>query len=120
MLAGYAVVAVEDGIDALRRVEGDPPSLVVLDIGLPRLSGLDVQQELAAHDDTRDIPIVVVTGDTSELNADDFDCILKKPVTEEALIDAVKNCLERTRRSHKAPDAPVSFPWSPMSFRRDQ
>src|SRR5258706_15561940 len=61
MMAGYKVVAVEDGVDALRHVEADPPQAVVLDIELPRLGGLDVQREIAAHAETRDIPIVVVT-----------------------------------------------------------
>lgn len=46
--AGYAVVAVEDGIDALRRVERARPEAVVLDLDLPRLSGRDVQKELKA------------------------------------------------------------------------
>lgn len=59
---GYAVVAVEDGVDALRYVDGQIPSLIVLDLALPRLGGRDVQRELASRAETRDIPIVVVTG----------------------------------------------------------
>ena len=70
MISGYTVVAVEDGIDALRHVETDAPDLVILDIELPRLSGRDVQQKLAAHAATRNIPIVVVTGsETAALTA---------------------------------------------------
>ena len=59
--AGFSVVAVEDGIDALRYMDGHTPNLVVLDLGLPRLGGEDVRRELASRPDTRDIPIVVVT-----------------------------------------------------------
>ncbi len=95
---GYAVVAVEDGIDALRRVERHPPEAVVLDLGLPRLNGRDVQRELRAGPDTQHIPIVVVSGnDTSDLDPADFACVLKKPVGPDALIDAVQNCLRRRR-----------------------
>jgi DNA-binding response OmpR family regulator len=99
MISGYAVVAVEDGIDALRRIESDPPDLVILDIELPRLSGRDVQSELAAHAATRNIPIVVVTGsDTRALDPRGFYCILRKPVTPESLVAVVDDCLRAAQR----------------------
>ena len=94
--AGYAVVAVEDGIDALRRIEHDPPDAVVLDLSLPRLNGRDVYHELKAGPETQHIPVVVVSGmDTSDLNPKDFACVLKKPIDADALILAVKKCLRR-------------------------
>jgi CheY-like chemotaxis protein len=97
--AGYAVVAVADGLDALRRVERDRPDAVVLDLGLPRLGGRDVQKELRSAPDTMHIPIVVVSGsDTSDLEPDDFACVLNKPVDAEALVLAVENSLRRRRR----------------------
>ena len=98
--AGYAVVAVEDGIDALRRVERARPEAVVLDLGLPRLSGRDVQQELKAGCHTRHIPIVVVSGtDTSDLDPADFACVLTKPIIADPLIAAVQNCLRGAKGS---------------------
>ena len=97
--AGYAVVAVADGLDALRRVEHEPPDAVVLDLGLPRLGGRDVQKELRSSPATRYIPIVVVSGsDTSDLALDDFASVLNKPVSGDALVLAVQNCLRRRRR----------------------
>lgn len=97
--AGYAVVAVEDGLDALRRVERGRPDAVVLDLGLPKLGGRDVHRELKARPDTQHIPIIVVSGhDTSDLNPRDFACILTKPASVDALIDAVQNCIRRSRR----------------------
>jgi CheY-like chemotaxis protein len=93
-LEGYAVVTAEDGIDALQRIEEQPVGAVVLDLGLPRLRGEDVGRDIASRPALRGIPVVVVTGsDTSNLNLDDFACVLTKPVTAEALIRAVKNCL---------------------------
>jgi two-component system response regulator MprA len=93
-LEGYAVVTAEDGLDALQRMEEQTVGAIVLDLGLPRLRGEDVGREIAAHPALRDIPIVVVTGsDTTSLNLDDFACVLTKPVTAEALIRAVRNCL---------------------------
>lgn len=92
--SGYAVVAVEDGIDALRRVERGRPDAVILDLGLPRLNGRDVQRELKSSPDTRDIPIVVVSGtDTSDLDPADFACVMHKPINADALIRAVQKCV---------------------------
>lgn len=92
--AGYAVVAVEDGMDALRQVETQRPDAVVLDLQLPRLSGLDVRRELASRHETASIPVVVVTGsDTRELDETDFACVLKKPIHPELLVYAIENCV---------------------------
>lgn len=97
MVAGYTVVAVEDGIDALRRIEAEPPNLVVLDMALPRLGGREVQSELKSRPDTSHIPIVVVSGtDTRNLSPRDFDCVLRKPITFDALLEAVEDCLRRS------------------------
>ena len=94
--AGYSVVAVEDGVDALRRVEDETPSAVVLDLGLPRLNGRDVHRELQARPGTREIPVVVVSGtDTSDLNPADFASVLSKPVLPEAIVLAVERSLRR-------------------------
>lgn len=94
--AGFRVIAVEDGVDALRIVESDRPALVVLDLGLPRLNGRDVQRELAARAETRHIPIVVVTGtNPSGLGPADVACVLRKPVDPEALAASVIACLAR-------------------------
>jgi CheY-like chemotaxis protein len=96
-LAGYAAVSADDGIEALRRIDADPPDLVVLDMGLPRLGGSDVQREIASNVATRDIPIVVVTGDARGLNSADFACIIQKPVDLDALVRAVERCLRVAR-----------------------
>ena len=94
--AGHVVVAVEDGTDALRQIEQAVPALVVLDLALPRLGGHDVYRELKARPDTRDIPIVVVTGtDLSEAEATDFSYVLRKPCDSDRLVSAVELCLRR-------------------------
>ena len=92
--AGFAVVAVEDGLGALRHVESAKPRAVVLDLDLPRVGGRDVQRELSARRDTQQIPILVVSGtDTEDLNPEDFACILRKPVSADELVSAVHNCI---------------------------
>jgi DNA-binding response OmpR family regulator len=109
-LQGYTVISAGDGIDALRRVEEYQPSAIVLDLGLPMLSGRDVGRELAAHVDVAQIPIVVVTGDARGLNPADFACVLRKPVTADALIAAVDDCLKRARRLKPQHQNPMAEP----------
>ena len=92
-MAGYVVVAVTDGIPALRWIEADRPDGIVLDLGLPRLSGRDVQREVAAHAETRSIPIVVITGEAvDDLNPAELACILRKPIDTDELIRAARRC----------------------------
>ena len=85
-----------DGIDALRRIDADPPDIVVLDMALPRLGGRDVQLEVGSHVETATIPIVVVTGDARGLNTSDYACVLQKPIDLDTLVRTVERCLRET------------------------
>jgi CheY-like chemotaxis protein len=92
-VAGYEVQSVGDGLDALYHIENELPSLIVLDIGLPRISGRTVYEEIASHPRTRRTPIVVVTGDPGDLKETKWLCILRKPVDLDALVTTVEQCL---------------------------
>ena len=95
-MEGFTVVTVEDGIDALRHLEINHPAAVILDLGLPRLGGRDVQREITSRVEMRGIPIVIVTGEeTSDLDPKDFVCILRKPIDPQQLVSAVRDCLRR-------------------------
>ena len=92
-------MAVEDGLEALRRVDEVRPDLVVLDLDLPRLPGQEVGKELKARPETSNIPIMIVTGkDTSDLDPSEFACVIRKPVNIEQLLEAVQNCLRDSLR----------------------
>ena len=95
--AGYAVFAVEDGLDALRYVETRTPAAVVLDLGLPRLHGRDVQREMAAQGLTAHIPIIVVTGEQGPIDEQEFSCVLRKPAAPHDVVEAVRRCLAAKR-----------------------
>ena len=92
--AGYDTIEAEDGLSALQHLEEKPPDLVILDLMLPTISGLMVQQEIAANAHTRNIPIVVVTASEMDLGALDVPCVLRKPVSPDRLIDSVRSCLK--------------------------
>ena len=98
--AGYLVLAVEDGVDALRRLDSVSPDAVVLDLLLPRLGGRDVHREMKSRPDTRDIPVVVVSGtEMGDLDPAEFACVLRKPIDVDAVVVAVDRSLRSARRN---------------------
>jgi DNA-binding response OmpR family regulator len=104
--AGFRVIAASDGTAALDSARRDRPDLVVLDLGLPGLDGLDVTKALRAEGS---IPIVMVTARDDELDkllglelgADDY---LTKPFSPRELVARVKAVLRRTDRPVDASD----------------
>src|SRR5436190_21953861 len=89
---GFRVLSAGDGLHALHLIEHDVPEVIVLDLELPYVSGIDVLHELLAHAETSAIPIVVVTGTDWKTPAGVFQ-ILRKPITADALLDAVHRAL---------------------------
>jgi DNA-binding response OmpR family regulator len=92
-LAGYEVEEAGDGLEALRHIDNFPPDLVVLDLMLPFVGGAVVQQEIATHVFTRDIPVVIITGSGKDLSGLGVACVLRKPVMPEELVRTVASCL---------------------------
>ena len=92
-LAGYDVEEAGDGLEALKKIDIAPPSLVVLDLMLPQISGFVVHQEIAAHVLTRQIPVVIITGSSAALDQTGAACVLRKPISPEQLVSTVESCL---------------------------
>ena len=95
--AGFAAVGVDGGPGALRLVETQRPSAIVLDLVAHRLDGLEVLRALKSNPQTRDIPVVVVTDtDIKALNFDDVACLLRKPLETQALVVAVQHIVRQS------------------------
>jgi DNA-binding response OmpR family regulator len=102
--AGFAVLTADDGPSALTTIRQRRPDLVVLDLGLPGLDGLDVTRELRR---SSTIPIVMLTARDDELDkllglemgADDY---LTKPFSPRELVARVRAVLRRADRPPEA------------------
>ena len=92
-LAAFDVIEAQDGLSALHILDQRSADIVILDLMLPTVDGLTVQQEIAAHAGTRDIPILIVTASTLPLDDVKVPCIMRKPVSPDELVAAVRRCL---------------------------
>lgn len=92
-IGGFSVATAGDGIAALRAIDQHVlPDVLVLDLDLPHINGLDVQREIVAHAETRDIPIVIVTGTSWSVPAGVFRT-LRKPINSDVLVRTVTHAL---------------------------
>ena len=104
--AGYTVVEANDGQTALIQARREKPDLVVLDLGLPGIDGLDVARTLRRE---RDTPIIMLTARIEEtdrivgleLGADDY---VTKPFNPRELVARVRAVLRRTGGGAAAPE----------------
>jgi two-component system phosphate regulon response regulator PhoB len=98
--AGYDVITADDGSEALKKARAAQPALVVLDLMLPEVDGLEVCKTLRREPATATIPIIMLTAKAAEidrvlgleLGADDY---LTKPFSPRELVLRVKALLRR-------------------------
>jgi two-component system phosphate regulon response regulator PhoB len=98
--AGFDVVSAEDGAEGLKKARESTPALVILDLMLPEVDGLEVCKILRRHPATAAIPIIMLTAKASEidrvlgleLGADDY---VTKPFSPRELVLRVKALLRR-------------------------
>ena len=98
--AGFRISTASNGADALRLAQQDRPALVVLDLMLPGMSGLEVLDQLRADDTGQDIGVLLLTARRDEPDrikglssgADDY---LTKPFSPQELVLRVRNILRR-------------------------
>ena len=91
---GYSVEPVSDGLDALDRARGFVPNLIIMDIQLPHVSGLELIEQLKADEALRTIPIMAVTayagkGDEDRIRAAGAEAYVSKPISVIKFIESV-------------------------------
>ena len=98
---GYRTLHTHDGLQVLALAREHRPDLILMDIQLPEVSGLDVMQWLKAADDLKHIPIIAVTafamkGDEEKIRAGGCDDYLSKPIAVTTFLATLKRFLEPT------------------------
>jgi two-component system cell cycle response regulator DivK len=92
---GYATIQTRSGMDALALAREHHPDLILMDIQLPEVSGLEVTKWLKDDDELRDIPVVAVTafamkGDEERIRQGGCEAYISKPITIGLFIDTVR------------------------------
>jgi len=102
--AGYEVFCAHDGQDGINQARNKRPDIILLDLMIPVIDGVEVCRRLRAESATREIPIIMVTAKSEEtdqligfsVGADDY---VVKPYSVRVLLEKVKTLLRRHTRS---------------------
>ncbi|MCX5786613.1 MAG: response regulator [Elusimicrobia bacterium] len=96
--AGYSVITAENGLEAVEKAKKELPALVMLDIHMPKMSGLKACKEIKSSQFTKSVPVIMLTveGSMSEIQqAIDYGAktYLTKPSSREEILKVVKSIL---------------------------
>jgi two-component system cell cycle response regulator DivK len=97
---GYAIIEAETGEEGIRLAKERVPRLILMDIQLPGIDGIEALRQIRAHDATRTIPIIAVTAsamdrDRQQIMAAGFDGYQSKPLNVKEFMAAVEAILAR-------------------------
>lgn len=96
--SGMEILETRNGIDALRVAKEQRPDLIVMDIQLPEMSGLEVTERIKSDPDLAPIPVIAVTafamkGDEERIRAAGCEAYLSKPISIDRFISTIKSFL---------------------------
>jgi len=98
---GYGVLQASDGTRGLDLAHLHHPNLIIMDVNLPGMSGLEITHSLKQDSDTSDIPIIITTayglhGDDAEVVASGADAFLAKPIAVSDFLEVVEGFMTRS------------------------
>ena len=96
---GYRTLQTQDGMNALEIARSEQPDLILMDIQLPEVSGLEVTKWLKEEDDLRHIPVIAVTafamkGDEEKIRDGGCEDYIAKPISVVDFLATVKKFLD--------------------------
>jgi CheY-like chemotaxis protein len=105
---GLNVLTAAEGHQALATAAAALPDLIVMDLELPGLSGIEIASELRSRASTRDIPLIAVTGHSHLAQLDrarqaGFDVVIVKPCDPSALLLEIRRLLATPKGNQRAP-----------------
>jgi two-component system cell cycle response regulator DivK len=98
---GYETVTTRDGTKALDIAHEANPDLILMDIQLPEVSGLDITRQMKNEDDLKNIPVIAVTafamkGDEDKIRECGCEGYISKPISIASFIETIQNHLPQT------------------------
>jgi two-component system cell cycle response regulator DivK len=92
---GYNILQTKDGMDALRLAREHKPDLILMDIQLPEVSGLEVTKWIKEDDDLKSIPVIAVTafamkGDEEKIREGGCEAYIAKPISVTNFLETVQ------------------------------
>jgi len=95
---GYNILQTKDGMDALRLAREHKPDLILMDIQLPEVSGLEVTKWIKEDDDLKSIPVIAVTafamkGDEEKIREGGCEAYIAKPISVTNFLETVQRFL---------------------------
>ena len=104
---GFSVVIAANGQEGLYMANAEHPDLIITDIEMPELNGLDLVKELRAQPETRDIPIIVLSAlgnaEMDKAIRAGADRAMHKPVLLDGLADESRDLLARSNTKDRQP-----------------
>jgi len=96
---GYQTLEAVTGEEGVKLAREKKPDLVLMDIQLPGINGIEAFRQIRAHENTKGIPVVALTAsvtptDRSAITAAGFDAFLGKPIDLKEFLDTVKRLVE--------------------------
>lgn len=96
---GYQVTEARDGVEALEKLEKEKPDLILLDILMPRMDGLEFLKKIKSRSDLKEIPVILLTNLSQKeeinfglgLGANDY--LIKSHFTPTEVLEKIKICL---------------------------
>lgn len=96
---GYDIIQTRDGMEALKLARSERPDLILMDIQLPEVSGLEVTKWIKEDDDLKSIPIIAVTafamkGDEEKIREGGCEAYIAKPISVSNFLETVAKYLD--------------------------
>lgn len=95
---GYSTLQTKDGREALDLAREHRPDLILMDIQLPEVSGLEVTKWIKADDDLKDIPVIAVTafamkGDEEKIRSGGCEAYIAQPISVNSFLETIQTVL---------------------------
>lgn len=95
---GYDIRMARDGIEALEVIETKKPDIILVDLEMPRMNGLELTSHIRSKTETQDIPVIMITSRSTEKHREMADtagvnAYLTKPFSEDELLENIQNLL---------------------------